>query len=146
MLAQPLHPAKDVELPIGVGDRLSRLQGAAADEDGEAPEQHLLLRLQQVVTPGDGVAQGALSLGRIPRPTGEEGQPLLQTGQHRLRREHAHPRRGQLDGQGQPVQAPADLRHRRRIVVGEGEVGFDGLGARDEEPHRLVLRELLQRW
>ena len=44
---------------------LERLQGEAAREDGEAAEEALLGRVQQVVAPGDGGAEGSLAVGKI---------------------------------------------------------------------------------
>ena len=38
-------------------------------------------------------------------------------------RQRPHPRRRQLDRQRHTIQAPADLAHRRGIVVADGEIG-----------------------
>ena len=56
------------------GDRLRGLQREAADEDGQAPEERLLLRGEQVVAPGDRVAQGALAGRGVARPAGQQRQ------------------------------------------------------------------------
>ena len=54
------NAVEDIERPLRVDDRLGRLQRAAAGEDGQAAEEDLLLRGEQVVTPGDGVAHRLL--------------------------------------------------------------------------------------
>ena len=58
--------------------RRSRIDGAAADEDGEAPEEHPLGAVQQVVAPVDGTAQRALPLRQVARGAGQERQALLE--------------------------------------------------------------------
>ena len=49
-------------------DRLGRLQGEAADEDGQPAEERLLLGREQVVAPGDGVAHRPQPGGQVARP------------------------------------------------------------------------------
>ena len=61
---------------------------------------------------------------------------MLQARQQRVRRQQLDARGRQLDGQGQPIQAPADLGHRRGIGGREGEVGLDGPCALEEEVDR----------
>src|SRR5713226_1705127 len=46
-------------------DCLHRLEGAAADEDGQAAEESLFLSTQEIVTPLDGGAQRSLALRKI---------------------------------------------------------------------------------
>jgi hypothetical protein len=52
-------PVEDVR-PDVANDRLDRIQGEAADEDGEPSEQGLLPGVEEVVGPGDGVAHRPL--------------------------------------------------------------------------------------
>ena len=59
--------------------------------------------------PPDGFSS-ALLLWQIPRAPLYGVEALLQPGEHGLRREHAHPGSGELDGQGEPVESPANLR------------------------------------
>jgi len=56
---------KYVQLQIraGICDRFGGLQGEAADEDCEPPEQLLLLAGQQLVAPVHGPAQRLLAFG-----------------------------------------------------------------------------------
>ena len=58
-----------------------------------------------------------------------------------LRVQHLDPGRGQLDGQGQPVQARADLGHRRGVGVGELEARIDGPSPLDEQLDGFELLE-----
>jgi hypothetical protein len=53
--AQRVQDLVRVELSVGA-DRLGRRQRPATGEDGQAPEQHLLGWLEQVVTPGQRLA------------------------------------------------------------------------------------------
>ena len=107
-------------------DGLGGLQRAAADEDGQPPEQGLLVRRAA----GRGsrrwrrASSAAAPAGRA-RPPVSSGSRSLQPGQQRRRRQHLDPRRRQLDRQRQPVQPGADRRHRRRRSRSvEREVGL----------------------
>jgi hypothetical protein len=91
---QPLQAAYGIELPVGVGHRLDGVEVRAPGEDRQPPKQRLLLGRQEIVAPGDGVAQRALSPRGVPRATREQRQALLEPRQHRLRRQDAHPGRG----------------------------------------------------
>ena len=119
VLAQPQQQAlldervevfEGVARAVRVADGRGRLEPEAADEDGQAPEQRLLPLEQQVVAPGDRVAQRPLALVGVLGAAGQQGQPLVEPAQERLRRERAHPRRGQLDRERQAVEPAADLR------------------------------------
>ncbi len=50
----------------------------AAGEDGQTPEQRLLGRLEQVVTPGKRLAQRLLSLRQIGCPTRQQWEAALE--------------------------------------------------------------------
>src|SRR5262249_6767134 len=58
-------------------DSLDRVQGTAS-EYGQASKQCPLLDIQEVVAPGDGVAQGPLTGWQISRSTREQRQAALQ--------------------------------------------------------------------
>src|SRR5262249_41025439 len=51
----------DAERAVRVADVLGSLEGAAADEDRETPEQRLLLGVEQVVAPGDRASERLLA-------------------------------------------------------------------------------------
>ena len=53
---------------------LRRLEGAAADEDGQSPEKGLLVPVEDVVAPGDGVAHRAQPLRQVLSPTRQQLQ------------------------------------------------------------------------
>ena len=91
------------------------------------------------------LAQRLLPRRSVARTAGQERQPFLEPRQQRRRREDPYPCRRQLDRQRQPVQPPADLRHRRGVLRRKGEPGPDRLRPLDEEPHRFVVEELFRR-
>jgi hypothetical protein len=96
------------------------------------------------VAPGDGVAHRAKAGGQVARPADEQRQPPRQPGQQRARRQQANPRRRQLDGQRQPVEAGADGGHGRRVGLGEAEIRARRPGAFGEQADRLISCQLLR--
>ncbi len=100
--------------------------------------------VQQVVTPRDGPAQGALSLGDIAGAARQERQAPVEPGEDRRRIEELDPGRGQLDGEGEAVEADADGGDRRRVPSIKLEVGAHGTRALDEERDRIEPGERLE--
>jgi hypothetical protein len=86
-------------------------------------------------------AQRLLPGGRVARAAGQQHQPVGQARQQCLGRQHAHARRRQLERQRQPVQPPADLDDRLRVVGRQHEGRAHCLRPRDEELHRGCLRQ-----
>src|SRR5215218_1687411 len=84
-------------------DRLSPLQCPTTDEDAQPPKEHSLLWCEQVMTPGDGVAQRPLPRREVARAAGQR-QPATESDQECLWREEFHPGGGQLDGERQTVE------------------------------------------
>ena len=70
--------------PSASPDGLRRLQREPADEDAEASEQSLLFGRQQVVAPGDRIAQRLLAGRQVPRAARQQREPALQAAQQRL--------------------------------------------------------------
>ena len=68
--------------------------------------------------------------GQVASAPGQQRQPVVEPGQQGRGRKHLDPRRGQLDGEGQPIQAPADLGDGDRVLRGQRELGLDRLRAR----------------
>ena len=66
--------------PVAAADRLGGLERAAADEDGEAREQRLLVGAEQLVAPVDRRAQRLLALGQVARAAGEELEAAARAG------------------------------------------------------------------
>ena len=118
-------------------DCFRRFQRAAAHEHTQPPEQRLLRLVQQVIAPGDRVSHGLLPGRQVVRAAGQHRQPAVQPGQQRRRGKQPHPGRGQLNGQREPVQPPADLRHGRcRLGV-----------QRQRRPHSTwPLHQQFHRW
>ena len=72
-----------------------------------------------------------------PAPPGQQPEPLIKPGADLRYRQRAQPRRGELDGQRDPVQAHADRRHRRGIGIIKGEALPVHRGVLGEQLHRL---------
>ena len=125
-------------------DRLHCFQRETAGEDREAPEQLLFACLQQVVAPGNRVAQRLLALWQVSCPPAGQRQAVLQSCQQGSRGEQRENRRGQLECQWQPVQALADLDDGGRILARQGEIGPGLTRTLDEQSHRRDLHEVLQ--
>ena len=60
-----------------VADRFHRLEGAAADEDGESSEEVLLIGRQEIIAPLDGAPKRLLPCRNTSRSTGQHLQPVL---------------------------------------------------------------------
>ena len=80
--------------------------------------------------------------GRPGRARGVEA--AAEPGEQRTWFEQPGAGRGQLDGERQTVEAPTDLHDGQGVVVGQGEVVADGLGAIDEQLHRGQRGQLPQ--
>ena len=78
-----------------------------------------------------------LALGDVARRAAEELEAAAQAIAQRLGREEAETSRGELDGEREPVEPAADLDDRRRVVVGDREVGPDRARPVDEQLDRL---------
>jgi hypothetical protein len=91
------HPKR--RFPFEGADGLHHLQGAPADEYGQAREKQLLVGREQVVAPVDGIAQRLLACRQVTRTPGEHSQPAAQLPEQRLGWQNMHPRGRQLDGQ-----------------------------------------------
>ena len=120
-------------------DRLHRFQRETAGEDRETPEQLLFACLQQVIAPGNRVAQRLLALWQVPCPPAGQRQAVLQSCQQGGRGEQRENCRGQLERQRQPVQALADLDDGGRILSREGEIGPGLTRTLDEQSYRWNL-------
>ncbi len=68
----------------------------------------------------------------------QQPEPVVQPGRDLRHRQGPQPRRGQLQGQRQPVEGAADPQHRRGGVGVEGEPGRHVGGPVGEQPHRRV--------
>jgi hypothetical protein len=121
---------------------LCRVQREAAGEDGEAAEEELFFRGEEVVAPGDRVAQGLLAEWEVAGTGGEELEAAGEAGSQRLRGEDFDAGGGQLDRQRQPVEAGADLGDGGRVGFGQGEGRVGRADAGEEERDRRSRRHL----
>ncbi|HEX5506478.1 MAG TPA: hypothetical protein VFW96_27925, partial [Thermomicrobiales bacterium] len=103
-------------------DGFGGLDGAAAREDGQAPEEGALVLVQQGLAPGDRGAEGPLARGEVGRAAGQHRQPARQPGEQRRRRQQRHARGGELERQRQAVQPGADRGDGARVGGRGGEV------------------------
>ncbi len=142
LVHQGRQPLQDVQAePTRIAHDFRGLDGPAPHEGRQPGEQPPLGFVQEVVAPGDGVAQGALALGEGPDPGGEEGEAALQPRQHLLGREDLGPGGGQLDGQGQAVEPGGDLGHRRGVLLRDSEPRLHRQGPLREQPDGLEPAE-----
>jgi hypothetical protein len=74
-------------------------------------------------------------------PAREHGERVVEARGHLFDAEHPHGGGGQLEREGEPVEAGADGAHRRRVLRGEREARARGARAGDEQLHRPVLGE-----
>ena len=115
VVEQRLDAGEHVELEVA-GNRLRGVEREAADEDGQAREERLLRRAQEVVAPGDGGAQRPVPLGPAVAGLGlQQRQPLAQALEDRLRREQLGARGRELDRKREPVETQAELGDRAGV-------------------------------
>ena len=140
-VGQGREPVDDVEAVPAHAFR--RLERAAACEHREPQEQVLVVRLEQLVAPLDGRADGALSLRCVGRAAFEQVQRPAEPLQQSRRRENADPRGGELDCQRQACEGRADLGNGSCVPCGDGELRPGRSGARHEQCDGLALEEAL---
>ena len=124
---------------VRVGDGLRAFEVPAAHEDREPAEQPLLRLAQECVAPVDRRPQRLLAAGCVERPARQERQAPVEAFEQRARRQRANACGGQLDGERQSVEADADLRHRRRVLVRHREVRLHRQRPFHEQRDSLVL-------
>ena len=78
---------------------------------------------EQIEAPRERGAQRLMPLGEIALAPAQQRQRLVETRQHRLRRQHAHPGGGELDRQRQAVETAAQFGHCSVVVLIDAEVG-----------------------
>ncbi|HEX6553433.1 MAG TPA: hypothetical protein VF026_11780 [Ktedonobacteraceae bacterium] len=143
ILQQHTHPIQDVASlqASRVGDGLDSLKRTAPSEDREPTEELLLGVGKQLVAPGDGRPHGLLAGGGVACAASEHLQGLAETGEQGLRREQPSACGGQLDRQGQPIQAQADFGNRPHGRLRDLERRLGGLHALDEERAGAILQQ-----
>ncbi len=91
--------------------------------------------VEQLVAPIDRRPQRLLPCRPIARAAVERQALAGHPRQQRLGRDHLDPRRGQLDGERQPVEGQTDVGDCARVLVGQREAGARGPGPLDKQPH-----------
>ena len=145
LVDQRAEAVEDVQLSGRVHHGVRRLEGPAADEDAEASKERLLPGREQVVAPGDRVAQRPLSRRRIARPARQQGQPLLQPGRQLLCGEQLDARSREFDRQGNAVCPMTDGRNCPGILLREREPRISRCGPCREKRNRRGVLEFGQR-
>lgn len=125
------------EAPAGA-DGLRGLEGEAAREDREAPEEDLLVRGEQAIAPVDGGPQRLVARQCAAAAAGEEAEAVVEALLELADGEAADAGGGELDGEGDAVEAAADLQGGREVLLVHLEAGEGRLGALGEEVHGLV--------
>ena len=145
--AVPGERVEQIERPVlgEIGDVHGRLDRPAVDEDRQGGQHVLLGVVEQPDAPFDGRAQRALALGKIDRAGAQGVEATSEPGEQRIRFQQSGAGRGELDGERQTVEAPADLHDGQRVVLGQGEVVADGLGPIDEQLHGGQRGQLFDR-
>ena len=112
LVDQPGDEVEDLrglDRPAGA-DGLGPFEREAAGEDGQAAEEGALGRGEQGVGPVDERPERLVAGQGRPAAAGEEAEAVVQARGDLLHAEHAHPRGGELEGEGDAVQTAADLR------------------------------------
>ena len=122
--------------PVIGADALGRVQLEPAGEHRQPRPQQPLRLAAQLITPLDRGPQRLLPGRARAAAPGQQAQPVAQPGVDLLRGQHPGLRRGQLDGQRQPVQPAADPGHRRTVRLGHREPRHHLRGPLGEQPHR----------
>ena len=91
------------------------------------------------MAPVDGGSKGLLPGQRRSAAPGEQSESVLQARDDVFGAHHLHPRRGQLDREGDAVKAVADLDDGRSVGRRQRELRLSGLSSIDEQPNCLVL-------
>ncbi len=128
-----------------VAHRDRRFEREPSAEDSEPGEELLLVRAEQVVAPGDRVAERPVPVGKVAGPTAEELEPLVEEREHRLGRQQLRPGGRQLQGERQVVEARADVLDGFAVRLRQREARVGSLRAIDEERDRVVQVERVDR-
>jgi hypothetical protein len=112
-------------------------------EHRQPAEDHALLDVQQVVRPAHRRVQRAMTRLTAAPGGGEQPEPLIQSTRDVGHRQGAHLRRRELQGEGEAVEAPADLDHGGEVPVVQREALVHA-GSLDEQPYGVVLERVVE--
>ena len=142
--AEEVQHVVGVEVFVGA-HRFGGVETEPADEGAESAQHCLFVVVEQVVAPVDRGGQGALAGQRGAGPAGEHPEAVVELDGETLDGQSPHPGGGQLEGQGDAIEALTDLRHRRRVGGGDREVGSRLTGPLDEQHHRVIAIQPVRR-
>ena len=120
-----------------------RLEREASGEHRQSPEDGALALGQELVAPVERGPERLLARQRGPVAAGEQREAVVEAGRDAECAERRHPCGGELDGERDAVQAPADGRDGRRHAVIWQEPRLRGVRPCHEQPDRIVPQHLL---
>ncbi len=130
------HP-QHLDVVARLGDGAQGRQVEATREHRGPTQDRALFVVEEVVGPGHRVPQRRLTV----RPqlwSGQQPEPVAEPVSHLDRAHGRHPRRGQLDPEGEPVERRADVDHGvRSLLVEDPEPGPYRTSPLDEQGHRV---------
>lgn len=126
-------------------DLLRRLAREAAGEDGQRAQRRPGVVREQVPAPLHDRVQRAVALRHAPHPAAQQREPVAEAAGDVRHRERAHPRRGQLHGERQPVEVATQLGHRVRRQLHAGPGGPGPLGEQFDGGVETELRQRVHR-
>ena len=130
------------EVRVRSGDRLDRVQRRTPAKHRERAKVSCLVRIEELVAPGDRGVQRALAIGDVASSRDQDRQSTLEPGKEHLGLEHPRAGRRQLDRERQAVELEADLCSERVL---DGDVGSDRSRSVPKELDRRRLREGIER-
>ena len=136
---------EDIHLVVAVDDRKDAREVEAAREYRRGAQQVLLGVGEEVVGPGDGVAERLLAIRAAGGPL-QHPEAITETIPDLARAHRRHPRCGQLDAERETVERLADVDHRcGRLGVLQPEVGACRAGPVDEQRDCVRRHTALER-
>ena len=123
-------------------DRRGCLDRKATRQRAETAEHALLVRAEQLITPGDRRIDRLLAFGEIARADGREQDIVRESAKQILRRQHFDPRGRQLERERQGIEPSTNRRHGGAVRGREAKVRLHVPHPFHEEPHRGSAREI----
>jgi hypothetical protein len=134
------QPVQDVErVGCGLLNATESFRGLQAERPAnhrKAAEQEPLGLAQRLVAPLQQRPNRLVARMRSARTAGEQAQPVGKPTRELPQGEVAQPRGGQLQGEREPVEIPADLRHDRKGGRVQREIGPGGARSIGEQQRR----------
>ena len=133
-------------VPLTTGkDRRGGLDRKTARQRAETTERALLVRVKQLITPGDRRIDRLLAFGEIAWADGREQDIVAESAEQILGRQHFDPRSRKLEGERQCIEPSANRRHGGAVRGREAKARLHVANAFHEESHRGRAREIGRR-